>query len=233
VVASGTDAVLGDGIVSKVIVPALVSPILAGAITALGVLVVYAMIKRFQEERAEREFRWAQVASSSMVALAHGTNDAQKTMGVISLALIANGNIKGGDAFDADLDRRCVRDGDRARHLLRWLADHQDARLADRFDACAANSAEALEELGVDADRSIAVAASLEASGARARTASISRSPWRAGSRRPSSSAAPGRTPLWRSFTSCFRTAPTAPRRSPPRGRRPSPRRGGSRCRPG
>jgi PiT family inorganic phosphate transporter len=100
VVASGTDAVLGDGIVSKVIVPALVSPILAGAIAALGVLVVYAMIKRFQEERAEREFRWAQVASSSMVALAHGTNDAQKTMGVISLALIANGSIKGGDAFD-------------------------------------------------------------------------------------------------------------------------------------
>jgi PiT family inorganic phosphate transporter len=100
VVAAGTDAVLGDGIVSKVIVPALVSPILAGAIAALGVLVVYAMIKRFQEERAEREFRWAQVASSSMVALAHGTNDAQKTMGVISLALIANGNIKGGDAFD-------------------------------------------------------------------------------------------------------------------------------------
>jgi PiT family inorganic phosphate transporter len=100
VVASGTDAVLGDGIVSKVIVPALVSPVLAGAIAALGVLTVYAMIKRFQEERAEREFRWAQVASSSMVALAHGTNDAQKTMGVISLALIANGSIKGGDAFD-------------------------------------------------------------------------------------------------------------------------------------
>jgi PiT family inorganic phosphate transporter len=100
VVASGTDAVLGDGIVSKVIVPALVSPILAGAIAALGVLVVYAMIKRFHEQRAEREFRWAQVASSSMVALAHGTNDAQKTMGVISLALIANGNIKRGAAFD-------------------------------------------------------------------------------------------------------------------------------------
>jgi PiT family inorganic phosphate transporter len=100
VVASGTDAVLGDGIVSKVIVPALISPLLAGAIAALGVFLVYAMVKRFQEERAEREFRWAQVASSSMVALAHGTNDAQKTMGVISLALIANGNIKGGDAFD-------------------------------------------------------------------------------------------------------------------------------------
>jgi inorganic phosphate transporter, PiT family len=100
IVAAGTDAVIGDGIVSKVIVPALISPVLAGAIAAVGVLIVYAMIKRFQEERAEREFRWAQVASSSMVALAHGTNDAQKTMGVISLALIANGSIKGGDAFD-------------------------------------------------------------------------------------------------------------------------------------
>ena len=62
-------------------------------------LAIYAMIRRFQADRAEREFRWAQVGSSSMVALAHGTNDAQKTMGVISLALIANGSISGGDDF--------------------------------------------------------------------------------------------------------------------------------------
>src|SRR4051812_49584794 len=51
------------------------------------------MIRRYRPERSEREFRWGQVASSSMVALAHGTNDAQKTMGVICLALIANGNL--------------------------------------------------------------------------------------------------------------------------------------------
>ena len=100
VVASGTDAVLGDGIVSKVIVPALVSPILAGAIAALGVLVIYAMIKRFQEAARSASSAGRRSRSSSMVALAHGTNDAQKTMGVISLALIANGNIKGGAAFD-------------------------------------------------------------------------------------------------------------------------------------
>jgi PiT family inorganic phosphate transporter len=56
-------------------------------------VIVYRMIRNFAAERAERGFRWAQVASSSMVALAHGTNDAQKTMGVISLALIANGNL--------------------------------------------------------------------------------------------------------------------------------------------
>ena len=98
-VAAGGSAIEVDGIFAKVIVPALVSPVLAGAIAALGVLAVYALIRRFQEERAEREFRWAQVASSSMVALAHGTNDAQKTMGVISLALIANGSIAGGANF--------------------------------------------------------------------------------------------------------------------------------------
>ena len=98
-VAAGSGAVEVDGIVSKVIVPALISPVLAGAIAAVGVLAIYAIIRRFQADRAEREFRWAQVGSSSMVALAHGTNDAQKTMGVISLALIANGNLSGGADF--------------------------------------------------------------------------------------------------------------------------------------
>src|SRR4051794_11434900 len=98
-VAAGSSAIDVDGIVSKVIVPALISPVLAGAIAAVGVVAVYAMIRRFQEDRAERQFRWAQVASSSMVALAHGTNDAQKTMGVISLAPIANGSIAGGADF--------------------------------------------------------------------------------------------------------------------------------------
>jgi Phosphate transporter family len=99
-VASGSDAVEGEGILSKVIVPAVLSPIVAGLVAALGVFLVYRIIKRFVIDRAERQFRWAQVASSSMVALAHGTNDAQKTMGVISLALIANGNIAGGENFD-------------------------------------------------------------------------------------------------------------------------------------
>src|SRR5262245_26409616 len=99
-VASGSGAVEGEGILSKVVVPAIISPIVAGLVAALGVFLVYRMIKRFVIDRAERQFRWAQVASSSMVALAHGTNDAQKTMGVISLALIANGNIAGGDDFD-------------------------------------------------------------------------------------------------------------------------------------
>jgi PiT family inorganic phosphate transporter len=98
-VASGSGAIEFEGIISKVIIPAAISPVLAGLLAAIGVSVIYLLIRAFQEDRAEREFRWLQVASSSMVALAHGTNDAQKTMGVISLALIANGSVQGGSGF--------------------------------------------------------------------------------------------------------------------------------------
>jgi PiT family inorganic phosphate transporter len=99
-VAAGTGAVEFKGILSNVIIPAFASPIVAGVVAAVGVFLIYRIIRRYAPSRSEREFRWAQVASSSMVALAHGTNDAQKTMGVISLALIANGSIKGGAGFD-------------------------------------------------------------------------------------------------------------------------------------
>src|SRR4051794_7651525 len=96
----GFSAVEGDGVLSKVLVPALIAPVLAGLVALGATVIVYRMIKRYTRERAERGFRWAQVCSSSMVALAHGTNDAQKTMGVICLALIANGNLAGGDNFE-------------------------------------------------------------------------------------------------------------------------------------
>jgi PiT family inorganic phosphate transporter len=91
--AIGTSAVEWSGVLSKVVVPALIAPVLAGLVALGATVLVYRLIRNFAAERAERGFSWAQVASSSMVALAHGTNDAQKTMGVISLALIANGNL--------------------------------------------------------------------------------------------------------------------------------------------
>jgi PiT family inorganic phosphate transporter len=97
--AAGTSAVNFDGMFSKVLVPAVASPLVAGLVAATGVYLVYRMLRRCDRDRSERRFRWGQVASSSMVALAHGTNDAQKTMGVISLALIANGSISGGADF--------------------------------------------------------------------------------------------------------------------------------------
>src|SRR3954469_13420512 len=91
--AVGSKGVQWDGVLSKVLVPAVIAPVLAGVVALGATAIVYRMIRRYTAQRAEQGFRWAQVASSSMVALAHGTNDAQKTMGVISLALIANGNI--------------------------------------------------------------------------------------------------------------------------------------------
>jgi PiT family inorganic phosphate transporter len=99
IAAVGSKGVEWDGVVSKVLVPAAIAPVLAGVVALTATVIVYRMIRQFAKERAERGFRWAQVASSSMVALAHGTNDAQKTMGVICLALIANGNLSGGDNF--------------------------------------------------------------------------------------------------------------------------------------
>jgi phosphate/sulfate permease len=65
----------------------------------------------------------SQLISGGMLALAHGTNDAQKTMGVITLALIANGNLAQ-DAGDTRLGHHLRRDRDRPWHLHRWLADH-------------------------------------------------------------------------------------------------------------
>src|SRR3954453_2152388 len=98
--AVGSGAVEFVGIVSNVVIPAGALPAVAGVVAAIGVWLVYRMIRHYAPDRSEREFRWGQVASSSMVALALGTNDAQKTRGVISHALIANGSLKGGEGFD-------------------------------------------------------------------------------------------------------------------------------------
>ena len=81
-----------DGVVGKVILPALVSPIVAIIIAGAGTWLVFAITRGMDEKRRERGFRWGQVGSASLISLAHGTNDAQKTMGVITLALIATGN---------------------------------------------------------------------------------------------------------------------------------------------
>ena len=92
-VAVGSSAVKFDGIASKVLVPAVIAPFLAGAVAAVATLIVYRLIRGFTRDRAERGFRWAQIGSSSTVALAHGTNDAQKTMGIIVLAMISTGRL--------------------------------------------------------------------------------------------------------------------------------------------
>jgi len=79
-------------VLSKVVLPALVAPFTAGVIAFATTKVAYAITRRYDGKPDGRDgFRWGQIFSSSLVALAHGTNDAQKTMGVITLALIMAG----------------------------------------------------------------------------------------------------------------------------------------------
>ncbi|HEY1594775.1 MAG TPA: inorganic phosphate transporter [Thermoleophilaceae bacterium] len=92
-VADGPSAIQGSGVLGKVILPGVVSPILAGVVAIVATFVAYRCLRRVPDEHGKRGFRYGQIASASLVSLAHGTNDAQKTMGVITLALVVHGSI--------------------------------------------------------------------------------------------------------------------------------------------
>jgi PiT family inorganic phosphate transporter len=81
-----------DGVVGKVILPAILSPVIAGVVAAAGTWLIYKVVTGVVARFTDNGFRWGQIGSASLVSLAHGTNDAQKTMGVITLALIAAGD---------------------------------------------------------------------------------------------------------------------------------------------
>lgn len=81
-----------DGVLGKVILPALASPVIAAVVATCGTWLVYRITEGVAERYKESGFRWGQIGTASLVSLAHGTNDAQKTMGVITLALIASGH---------------------------------------------------------------------------------------------------------------------------------------------
>src|SRR5215212_9403816 len=91
--AEGSSAVQGNGLLGKVVVPALIAPVLAFAVAGLAILLVYRIVGRLRPGPVSSGFKLGQLLSGGLLALAHGTNDAQKTMGVITLALIAHGDI--------------------------------------------------------------------------------------------------------------------------------------------
>jgi PiT family inorganic phosphate transporter len=98
-VAAGGSAVLWHGLVQKVVIPAVASPVIAALVAACGTWLVYRISRGLTQGARNHGFRIGQIGSACMVSLAHGTNDAQKTMGVITLALIANGTLaKGSNA---------------------------------------------------------------------------------------------------------------------------------------
>ncbi len=91
--AVGTAGVIWTGVVAKVLVPALIAPLVAIGVAATGTWIVARLTRGLPHDVAVRGFRWGQVGSASLVSLAHGTNDAQKSMGIILLALIAGGAV--------------------------------------------------------------------------------------------------------------------------------------------
>jgi PiT family inorganic phosphate transporter len=97
-VAEGASSVFfADGLIGKVIVPGIVAPILAFVVGGLAIVFIYGIIGRLRPGPVSSGFRLGQVISGGLLALAHGTNDAQKTMGVITLALVANGTVSEAD----------------------------------------------------------------------------------------------------------------------------------------
>lgn len=89
-IAVGASAVKGAAIVSKVLIPAVLAPVFAVLVATAGTFLVYRITGGVPERFRARGFRVGQICSASLVSLAHGTNDAQKTMGVITLALVAD-----------------------------------------------------------------------------------------------------------------------------------------------
>ena len=97
-VTDGPDAIFfEEGIIGQVMVPALVAPLLAFAVAGLSILVLYRIVGRLRPSPVARGFRGGQVLSGGLLAIAHGSNDAQKTMGVIALALVAYGTLPASD----------------------------------------------------------------------------------------------------------------------------------------
>jgi PiT family inorganic phosphate transporter len=91
IAAVGGHGVIWKGLVSTVLIPAVLAPVIATCVAAIATWLIYRVVRGVPEERTNTGFRYGQIGSASLVSLAHGTNDAQKTMGVIFLALIAYG----------------------------------------------------------------------------------------------------------------------------------------------
>ncbi len=93
VAAHGWSAASGHGILTKLVVPAVVSPLVAFVAAWLAVVFVYRIVRSARPGGVSRGFKLGQVVAGGLLALSHGTNDAQKTMGLITLALVASGKL--------------------------------------------------------------------------------------------------------------------------------------------
>jgi PiT family inorganic phosphate transporter len=95
-IASGADAVHFAKVVDKVLVPAVAAPLVAGIVALFATYLTYRLTKDVDHKVTDKGFKAGQVASAALMSLAHGTNDAQKTMGIITLTLITAGSLAPG-----------------------------------------------------------------------------------------------------------------------------------------
>lgn len=93
---AGSGALKGGGLLDEVLVPALLAPLAAFALAIAAIALVYRLFGDWRPGPVTRAFRRGQAISGALLAFAHGANDGQKTMGVITLALIANGSLAAG-----------------------------------------------------------------------------------------------------------------------------------------
>ena len=138
IAAVGAHGVIWQDIVSKVLIPAVVAAILAFACRGDRHLAGLPDYPRCPGKRSEAGFRYGQWGSASLVSLAHGTNDAQKTMGIIFLALMSYGAISKNAVHAAVLGHRVLRPGDGLGYLPGRLADHPHPGQGTRGDQVAA-----------------------------------------------------------------------------------------------
>ncbi|MCP9959459.1 inorganic phosphate transporter [Streptomyces sudanensis] len=92
----GFDGVNGGVVLTKVLIPAVAAPVVAGVASMVATRFTYRVDASVGERTGRKGYRAGQIASAGLVSLAHGTNDAQKTMGIITLALVAGGALAPG-----------------------------------------------------------------------------------------------------------------------------------------
>lgn len=95
--ATAFDGVKWDGLVNRVVIPSAAAPLIGFLVAGLIGIGIAWIVRSFSHSRVNRVFRVLQVGSAAFMAFTHGTNDAQKTMGLITLALIAHGTVAADD----------------------------------------------------------------------------------------------------------------------------------------
>lgn len=94
---AGMDGVQWDGLLTKFVIPTVLAPVIGLALGAVVIIAIYWIFRRGNPSKLQSRFRLTQTLSAAFMAFSHGSNDAQKTMGVMTLALVAGGVVPADD----------------------------------------------------------------------------------------------------------------------------------------